>query len=223
VSQEKAFGQGSPEIADYATELFKPEDKILIQVREMCIQEGLPAIQVGRMDGLLLESLTRLSGAKTAVEIGTLGGYSGICLLRGLGSDGKLYTFEYNPVHARMAKKSFELAGLTKQVELHEGAALEKLKLIENKGPFDLVFIDADKNNYVNYFKWAAKHLRVGGAVLADNTCAWGMIHLKTIPPEERNSVEALQRYNSFVVDQSEFRSTLLPTAEGLTLSVKIK
>ena len=155
MSEEKLFGQGDPAIAEYAVKVFKPEDELLATVRKTCAENHLPMIQVGQMDGLLLETLTRLTGAKKIVEVGTLGGYSGICLLRGGGAGSHLYTFEYNPLHAKVAKDNFRLAGLSQQVSLFEGSALENLAKIEKHGPFDVVFIDADKNNYVNYFKLA--------------------------------------------------------------------
>src|SRR5688572_24156045 len=91
---EKGFGQGSPALARWAEDLYRPEDDVLREIRERAVREGLPPIQVGRFDGLHLEVLTRAFGARRAVEIGTLGGYSGVCILRGMTHDGVLHTFE---------------------------------------------------------------------------------------------------------------------------------
>src|SRR5256712_12508191 len=110
--ENKGFGQGSPDLAAWAEEVFRPEDKVLREIRARSIREGLPAIAVGRFDGLHLEVLARLVGARKAVEIGTLGGYSGVCLLRGMPEDGVLHTFELDAHHAEGAREAFRKAGV---------------------------------------------------------------------------------------------------------------
>ena len=152
----KAFGQADDAIAQYVQDLFRPEDETLARVRANAKKEGLPEIQVGVFDGRHLEILTRMMGAKKAVEIGTLGGYSGISLSRGLGDGGRLHTFEISAHHAMVARRAFDSANLPGQVIIHVGPALDHLASINNEGPFDLVFIDADKASYPNYLKWAA-------------------------------------------------------------------
>lgn len=221
----KKFGQDDPKIHDYVLKFMRPEDPILEEIRLRCEWEGLPTIQVGSMDALHLEILTRVSGAKKAVEIGTLGGYSGVCIARGLGLDGKLYTFEYEPKHAKVARESFRRAGLTERIEIFVGAALENLPKIEEDGPFDLVFLDADKDNYVTYLEWAARHLRMGGTLMADNTFAWGMIAQTEDfqNREEEIAVRGLQQFNQILSKHRAFRATQLPTAEGLALAVKVR
>lgn len=205
-------------------QVFRPEDAILKEVRERGEKKGLPLIQVGKMDGLHLEVLTRAFGVKKAVEIGTLGGYSAISIARGMGPSGKLYTFELSPLHAQTAHESFERAGVSQQIEVIVGPASENLDKIKEKGPFDLVFLDADKTGYVSYLKWAAENLRIGGAVLADNTFAWGMIADDQFETDEdRLAAVALREFNLAMAQGGRFRSTLLPTGEGLTLGVKIK
>lgn len=220
----KNFGQNDPRLADYAEEIFQPEDDILRQVRASAKELGLPDIHVGSMDGLHLQVLTRAFNVKKAVEIGTLAGYSGINICRGLLDGGKLYTFEFTPKHAELARTNFKKANVDKYVEIYVGPALDNLPKIESQGPFDLVFIDADKSNYVNYFKWAADNLRVGGAVLADNTFAWGTVGQEKFDnPQDEKQAKALAKYNQTVASDPRFKSTILPTGEGLTLSVKIK
>src|SRR5438093_13299940 len=103
---EKGFGQGSVQLARWAEAVYQPEDDVLREIRDRSVREGLPAIQVGRFDGLHLEVLTRAAGARKAVEIGTLGGYSGVCLLRGLGEQGFLHTFELREEFAAVARES---------------------------------------------------------------------------------------------------------------------
>ncbi|MEW6055079.1 MAG: O-methyltransferase [Bdellovibrionota bacterium] len=220
----KNFGQNDPKIVDYVEKLFRPEDAILREVRIECERKGLPAIQVGSMDALHLEVITRAIGAQKAVEIGTLGGYSGVSILRGMSPQGKLYTFEYVPLHAEVAKKSFENAGFADRVEIYVGSALANLPKIKSQGPFDLVFIDADKETYPYYLKWAAENLRIGGVVLGDNTFAWGRITDEAIEePETQKSVLGLREFNQMAAQGGRFRSTILPTGEGLTMAVKVK
>jgi caffeoyl-CoA O-methyltransferase len=151
------------------------------------------------------------------VEIGTLGGYSGVCLLRGM-PDGHLHTFELSESHAAVARESFQRAGVATRATVHVGPALANLPRIEAEGPFDLVFIDADKVSYPAYRDWAAKHLRVGGLLLADNTFAWGGVETST-----EEGPAALRRFNKAQAEDARFRSTIIPTAEGLTGGVKVK
>src|SRR6266446_1470812 len=141
--ENKGFGQGDPALARWAEEVFRPEDAMLREIRERSVREGLPAIAVGRFDGLHLEVITHALGALKTVEIGTLGGYSGVCLLRGMGPHGVLHTFEYSDKHARVAAESFRKAGLASRAHIHVGPALQNLGEIEAETPFDLVFIDA--------------------------------------------------------------------------------
>src|SRR5215470_6792984 len=216
--EEKGFGQGDPALHDWALEVFRPEDAVLREIRERSIREGLPAIAVGRFDGLHLEVLARAAGALKAVEIGTLGGYSGVCLLRGMGPHGVLHTFEYSDKHARVASASFHKAGVAARAHIHVGPALEKLPEIEAEAPFDLVFIDADKVSYPAYLAWAAGHLREGGLLLADNAFAFGEIHL----PGGDEGRQALRKFNEELAQGGRFRATMIPTAEGLAMGVKV-
>ncbi|MBL7689817.1 MAG: O-methyltransferase [Bdellovibrionaceae bacterium] len=225
----KAFGQGMPEIAAYAESVFNPIDPVLDFVRRKSAEGELPAIQVGPMDGLHLEILSRLLNPRRVIEVGTLGGYSAICLARGMVSGGVIHTFEKNEKHAALAsaniawaKEQGEFRGV--EVTVHVGAAIDMLPKVEPEGPFDLVFIDADKPGYPDYLDWAAKTLRVGGAVLGDNTFAWGQVHRTAeLAGNELKMVGSLDRFNRELAAHPRFRSTILPTAEGLTVGVKVR
>jgi caffeoyl-CoA O-methyltransferase len=164
--------------------------------------------------------LTRAAGARRAVEIGTLGGYSGVCLLRGMGEQGFLHTFELEPDRAEVARASFERAGMTGRVTIHVGVALERLREVERDGPFDLVFVDADKTSYL---AWAEEHLRPGGVLLADNTFGFGHVHEQRPAGESAEAMAALRRFNERLARGGRFRATMLPTAEGLSLGVKVR
>jgi caffeoyl-CoA O-methyltransferase len=217
----KDYGQNDPQIADYVENLFQPEDDILKEIRVRSVKSGLPEIQVCSLDARHLEVLAKAIGAKVAVEIGTLGGYSGTCLLRGMGEGGKLFSFEINEVNASVARESFKKAGFEKSAEIILGPALLNLPRIKKHGPFDLVFIDADKLGYPDYLNWAIENLRIGGVILADNTFAMGRIADENEAKEP--TVKALRAFNEVCAKSERLKSTILPTGEGLTFAVKIK
>ena len=165
--------------------------------------------------------LARASGARRAVEIGTLGGYSGVAILRGLGEGGELDTIDSEPRHADVARESFRRAGFAERARVHVGLALDVLPRLERRGPFDLVFIDADKEGYPRYLDWAAQNLRPGGIVLLDNAFLFG--HLPEAPAGERAaSIRAMQAVHQTLAGSGKFRATPLPTGEGLALGVRI-
>lgn len=217
----------TPEISEYLEATFRPEDPILQEIRERSAAEGLPQIQVGPMDGLHLEVLTRAIGAHRAVEIGTLAGYSGVRIARGLSPEGVLYTFDADARHMKVAEESFRKARVSEKVRTFVGPAIRNLPKITEQGPFDLVFIDADKEGYPDYLAWAAENLRIGGLVIGDNTLAFGMIADRSFDDaEDEATVRALRRFNETAAGSphgSRFQGTLLPTGEGLTLAVKIR
>jgi caffeoyl-CoA O-methyltransferase len=213
----KSFAQIDPVLADYADTTFQPQDDVLLEITTRAKAAGLPGIHVGAMDGLHIEIITRAIGATRAVEFGTLGGYSGVCILRGMPEEGRLYTLEIDPKHAEVAREAFELAGVGDRAEILLGPAMETAAQLESTGPFDLIFIDADKGNYGAYLDWAADHVRVGGVVMVDNTFAWGHVHHRG--EETADIVHAL---NIEMASGGKFRSTILPTGEGLTIGVRL-
>jgi predicted O-methyltransferase YrrM len=219
----KGFGQASGELEAWAASVYAPDDELLREIRERSVEAGLPKIEVGAFDGLHLEVIARACGARKAVEIGTLGGYSGVCLLRGMGGSGVLHTFELEPHHAEVARASFARAGVSGRVRIHVGRAAELLPTIEAEGPFDLVFVDADKTGYPGYLAWAEENLRVGGVLLADNTFGFGHVHEERPETESAEAMAALRRFSERLAGGGRFRATLLPTAEGLSFGVKIR
>jgi predicted O-methyltransferase YrrM len=154
------------------------EDEGLREAVEAAEAAGLPAIQVSPPQGKLLALLVRLVGARRILEFGTLGGYSAILMARALPEDGRLISLEANADYAEVARHSIEAAGVGERVEIRVGPALEALPGLEEEGagPFDLVFIDADKVNTPNYFAWALDHTRPGGLIVADNVVRDGSL-----------------------------------------------
>ncbi|MDQ6870474.1 MAG: O-methyltransferase [Gemmatimonadota bacterium] len=155
-----------------------PPDPILESALESSRAAGLPAISVSPTQGKLLEMLAQVLGARAILEIGTLGGYSTIWLARGMRAGGRLITLEADAAHAAVARANIARAGLQNVVELRLGSASDTLPQIstERRGPFDLIFIDADKRNIPSYFEWALRLSRPGGIIVVDNVVRDGRV-----------------------------------------------
>ncbi|MFC9591487.1 O-methyltransferase [Streptomyces sp. NPDC056944] len=165
-------------VDDYFTGTIAPADEALTAALADSTAAGLPEIAVAPNQGKLLHLLAATQGARNVLEIGTLGGYSTIWLARALPADGRLITLEYEPAHADVARANIARAGLDKVVEVRTGAALDTLPLLETEGagPFDLVFIDADKVNNPHYVAWALKLSRPGTLIIVDNVVRNGRV-----------------------------------------------
>jgi predicted O-methyltransferase YrrM len=153
-------------------------DPILESALESSRTAGLPAISVSPNQGKLLEILARMLGASSILEVGTLGAYSTIWLARGMRAGGRLITLESDPAHAAVARANIARAGLQSVVELRLGSALDTLPQVsaERRGPFDLIFIDADKKNIPSYFEWALRLSRPGSIIIVDNVVRDGRV-----------------------------------------------
>jgi predicted O-methyltransferase YrrM len=162
----------------YLTQAIVAEDDALKAALESNAAAGLPEIDVSPPQGKMLHLLARMVGARSALEIGALGGYSTIWIARALAAGGKLVTLEAEAKHAEVARKNVARAGLATRVDIRVGAALETLPKIEAEGlgPFDFVFVDADKSNNANYLDWALKLSRKGTAIVVDNVIREGRI-----------------------------------------------
>jgi len=217
----KPFGNADPKLSDYVARLYAPEDEVLAEIRARSAAAGLPDIQVAALDALHLEVIARAAGAQRAVEIGTLGGYSGVALLRGMGPGGQLDTVEMSPKHAEVARESFRRAGVADRARIHVGPAADVLPTLVARGPFDLVFIDADKESYAAYTDWAADNLRPGGVVLLDNAFLFGSL---PDPPsgDRAASIRSMQAAHDKLARSGKFRATVLPTGEGLAFGVRV-
>src|SRR6185295_14019111 len=168
---------------------------------------GLPAISVSPAHGKLLWILARLVNARRILEIGTLGGYSAIWLARALPAGGKLISLEAVDEHARVARENIANAGLEKKVEIRVGPALATLPSLQ--GPFDLAFIDADKQNNPEYFSWALKLSRPGGLIVVDNVVRDG----KVIDSRSRDaSVQGVRKLNELVAAEKRVSATAVQT-----------
>jgi predicted O-methyltransferase YrrM len=199
------------EVDRYIEDLLAAPDPVLDEVLSACEAAGLPPHNVSPAQGKLLMLLAQLCGARRILEIGTLGGYSAIWLARALPPDGKLVTLEADPRHAATARANIARAGLAARVELHLGPALDSLPRLaaEGAGPFDLVFIDADKPNNPAYLDWAIRLARPGTLIVADNVVRGGaVIDAASTDP----SVQGIRRFNERLAAEPRLSATAIQT-----------
>ena len=193
----------------FVRETLVPHDEVLQSALDAAEAAGLPQIQVSPPQGKLLQMLTRLQGARTALEFGTLGGYSTIWLGRALPADGLLITLEADPDYAEVAAANIEKAGLSEVVDLRVGLALETLSTLEDAGPFDFTFIDADKQNSPAYFSWALDHSRPGSLIVADNVVRAGAL---ADASSDDPKVLAQRRLHEMLADEPRVTATTIQT-----------
>lgn len=200
-------------IEEAITGVFAPEDEALRYALTSMREAGLPEIQISPIQGKFLQLLAAASNARSILEIGSLGGYSGIWLARALPPGGRLITLEINPTHAAVVRKSFEKAGVSDRTEVRVGNALDLLPKLESEAPFDLVFIDADKAPYPQYLEWALRLSRPGSIIVADNCIRRG-IAFQT-PGDE--SVAGIVEFNKRIASDPRLVSLLLPMDDDYT------
>jgi predicted O-methyltransferase YrrM len=208
-------------VDDFLTSLLVGEDAALSGALQRSAAAGLPAINVSPPQGKLLHLLARMMGAQRILEIGTLGGYSTIWLARALPADGKIITLEYEPKHAEVARGNFEAAGLRDRIELRLGRAIDTLPQLEREGagPFDLVFIDADKPSTPAYFAWSLKLTRPGGVIVVDNVIRKGAIvdaaAARDDSDGERENIAGIRRFLEMAAAETRVSVTAIQTVGG--------
>ncbi len=182
-------------VDQYFGDLLAPPDRILAAVVRANRKARLPAIDVSPLQGKFLHVLVQIAQAKRVLEIGTLGGYSTICMARALPRGGRIFTLEYEPRHAEVARVNLRRAGLLSRVQILVGKALDSLPRLASLGvaPFDLIFIDADKQNNPQYLKWALKLSRKGTVIVVDNVVRHGqVIDARSTEPDVRGTRRCL-------------------------------
>ncbi|MBO9562612.1 MAG: O-methyltransferase [Niastella sp.] len=218
--EQKLFGA----VDDYISLLFNGHDEVLAATEQSIIDSGIPQISVSPNQGKLLNLLAQLSKAEKILELGTLAGYSTIWMARALPVTGKLISLEYDPKHAAVAQKNIARAGLNKVVDIRIGKGLDLLpKLVaEGAGPFDMIFIDADKPPYAEYFEWALKLSRPGTLIIADNVIRSGKVLDENHTDE---MVTGVQRFNKALAASKAVTATIIQTIgakehDGIALAI---
>lgn len=217
---KQLFGQ----VDQYISELLIPHDPILEDTIKSIERAGLPAISVSANQGRLLQILVLLCKANRILELGTLGGYSTICMARALPEEGRLISLEVDPRCAEVAQTNINKAGQGSKVEIRIGKAIEILPdiLAAHEGPFDLIFIDADKPPYAEYFEYAVKLSRPGTLIICDNVIREG----KVLDPQcEDELVQGVQRFNKALAKDQRVAATIFQTIgakehDGIALAV---
>ncbi|MCG7406000.1 O-methyltransferase [Paenibacillus sp. ACRRX] len=194
------------------------EDAELTRIQRSIEHNGMPAISVAESYGRLLTMLAKMSGAEHALEIGALGGYSGLCILRGIAASGKLVSLELREEYAALAQQNLTAAGVGERVEYRIGEAIHALEALEAEGrKFDFFFIDADKENYPNYLECAIRLARPGAIIAADNL----MLRGRTLNLDKQGpSVLAMRHFNERMAQDERLMSTMLPAYDGLAIAI---
>ncbi|WNE96526.1 O-methyltransferase [Streptomyces luomodiensis] len=199
------------EVDAYFNGLLAPSDPALDAALEHSAASGLPPHQVAPNQGKLLQLLARIQGARTVLEIGTLGGYSTIWLARALPEGGRLISLEADPRSAEVARANVARAGLGEVVEIRTGPALDSLPRLaeEGAGPFDLVFIDADKPNNPGYLEWALRLTRPGSLIIGDNVVRDGAV---ADPASTDPKVRGVRRFTELIAQEPRLTGTAIQT-----------
>ncbi|WP_285757020.1 O-methyltransferase [Nocardiopsis ansamitocini] len=210
----------SPQLHDYLVEHSSPVDQVLLDLaaeteRRFPDRAGM---QIGAEQGLFMTALTRLSGARDAVEVGTFTGYSSICLARGLPADGRLLACDISEEWTSVAHDYWRRAGVADRIELKLAPALETLRALAGQPQFDLAFIDADKEGYIGYWEELVPRIRPGGALLVDNVLSHGRV---IDPAENGSAVQGIRDFNDHALADSRVDLVMLPIGDGLTLARK--
>jgi predicted O-methyltransferase YrrM len=209
-------------VDSYIEKLFIAPDFALEAALESSKAAGLPTINVSPAEGKLLHILARIQGARKILELGTLGGYSTIWLARALPPEGRLISLEIDPKRAEIARANIARAELANAVEIRVGPAADSLHklLIEGRGPFDLIFIDADKQGYAEYLQWSLKLSRPGTLIVADNVVRKGAV---TDPGSADENVQGIRKFNEALTAEKGVTTTVIQTVgckgyDGLAL-----
>jgi predicted O-methyltransferase YrrM len=195
----------------YYADLLVGHDAALEEALRASAAASLPEIQVAPNQGKFLHLLARIQGAQNILEIGTLGGYSTIWLARALPESGRLVTLEFNPRHADVARANLARAGVLERVDLILGPAIDSLPRLaqENRGPFDLIFIDADKPSTADYFAWALKLSRPGTVIVVDNAVRKGAV---ADPASPDANVQGIRRFAQALANEKRVTATAVQT-----------
>jgi caffeoyl-CoA O-methyltransferase len=207
----------SPEIEKYIHDHTQPRDPLFDELREVTFASmRSPEMQVGRVEGTLLKLLSRLSGARRAIEVGTFTGFSALCLAEGMPDDGELITCDIDPEATRIAQSFWDRSPHGRKIKLRLGDAMETIRALPDNLTFDLAFIDADKERYIAYYEAIVPRLRQGGLLIADNTLWSGRVLNPTADTDR-----AIVAFNAHVNADPRVENVLLSVRDGMMLAYK--
>jgi len=214
---------------EYYENTFGQEDPLLLKIRKTAETEGIEYMQLSRADAHILQYLTQISKAQKAVEIGGLYGYSTLHIARGLEPDGLLFSLDMDQKRQDLSQRILQVAPEFSKIKWVCGDAHQTLSSLSQEGPFDLVFIDADKVGYLDYLNWAEKHLKIGGIVVADNAFLFDTLYtpepelsrLRKLHGVSPQSEQVLKDFNKRIASSSCWKGAMIPTEDGMSVAVK--
>jgi predicted O-methyltransferase YrrM len=209
----------TPAFDAYLESTFTAEDDFLRTLMTEAVADGIPAIAIAPEQTSFLQVLIRASGARNILEIGSLAGYSAITMARALPPGGTLTALELVPNYAQFIRRKVEQAGLATVVNVIEGPALASIAAFDPAARFDLVFIDADKPNYVNYLHAVLPLMNPGGLIIGDNAMAWGYVQEEHSDYEPEN-VAGIRAFNHALATHPAIQATLVPLGDGMAIGV---
>ncbi len=210
----------TPQLHQYLVDHRSERDPVLAELRQVTLTLGGRSImQVGPEQGAFMTLLTAAIGARTAIEVGTFTGYSGLCIARGLPESGRLITCDIDQETTAIARRFWERAGVAHKIDLRLGPAVATLQALPEGTVFDLAFIDADKPNYRAYYDEILPRMRTGGLILIDNVLWSGKV---IDPTQDDANTQAIRALNDYLVTDPRIESVMLPIADGLTLARKL-
>lgn len=205
-------------LVEYVRELFATDDDVLAEIRTRSEREQLPQISISSDEAKLIAVLLNAIGAQRVLEVGTLGGYSGVWIARALAPEGRLVTIEHDPRHAAVAEEAFRSAGVRDRVDVIVGEAVAVLPTLTPA--FDAVFLDADKEPLPTYLDHAIRLLRRGGLLMCDNTFMRGRVVDATSTDSD---VIGMRTFNRHVADDARLVAAVAPVRDGLLVAVKVR
>jgi predicted O-methyltransferase YrrM len=206
----------SDRAGDYIAGLFSAEDELLAALREEADRTGLPPIAISADEGRLLQVLLTAIGARRVLEVGTLGGYSAICMARALPPGGRLLSIEIEEKHAAFARRYIDRAGLADRIEVRVGRALDVLPSLDGER-YDAIFLDADKEPLPTYLDWSLRLVRPGGLIIADNALWGGRVYEQD---ETDDRTRAVREFNRRLASDPRVLGIIVPTHDGVAVAV---
>ncbi len=219
--RQQVSPQDFKERSEYVRKLFCHESKVLLAAKNRA-EKIHPGVMISPQEGKILQCLIRSIQAKKVIEIGAFTGYSALWIVQALPSDGQFWTLELQKDHAHLSKLSLSEGQPSCQYEVMQGPADQSLKILEEHAPFDAIFIDANKDGYIQYLDWSERHLRKGGLIIGDNAYLFGHIYKEDKPSNVGlSSWNSMHKFNEKLSDAKKYTSTILPTEEGMAVAIK--
>ena len=209
------------ERVSYLNQVFGEDDKLLQALTQATKKEAVERMQMSPHEVRILQFLVQISKAKKIVEIGTLYAYSTLSMAKALPEEGQIWTLDLSEERHKISQNILKDSPDYKKIKWISGPALETLRSIEDQGPFDMIFIDADKGAYKDYLLWAEKNLKTGALLVADNTFLFGSVYGETKRSQKPETIKVMREFNKRIAHSSFWRGALIPTNEGLTVGIK--